>query len=209
MNEDLKNSFHDVMVILAILAILCGGLATSGCKTLDEKVFAKAEKWQKEFLSGQVETPTEPTTTNTQPTPPPAPISTDEAEKQEGFALTATIAHEIKLTYVNRSGIKVSGGATPNWKLSEDKECYGECHAYVKRDGQWLGGKFDHQRVKNELRPYQTHIYGRYNDKGEMVDPPYGKWKSLQPPKSGERGAFTVVSYDGKWRANAVFFDWP
>jgi len=129
------------------------------------------------------------------PTPVPDPDA-DQTETSHNFSLPYKITKKIELVSYSASGITVKGDDRSDWK--NDGTCDGESHIYVIRNGQWVGGKFDHQRVNNAIREFKNIFNG------------YGSWSSISPkPERGEDTAFVVVGYDKVERTNAVFFNWP
>ena len=131
--------------------------------------------------------------------PKPEPKPQDEATKTEmekGFSHPAKIVAEIDLHHINKSGIFFSASKR-GWKNDYEK-CDGEAHLFVFR-GSWQGGKFDKIRKSSTSRDWNN-----LND-----NPPYGVWKTLGIPKSGEKIALMVVSFDKKERTNAIFADYP
>jgi hypothetical protein len=117
-------------------------------------------------------------------------------EANHGFAHSAKVVAEIDLHHINKSGIYFSAQKR-KWKVVDG--CDGEVHLFVMRDGAWRGYKFDHIRPSSTSRDW----------KNLNPENPYGHWKQLGVPKSGEPIAMIAISYDHKERTNAIFAQYP
>jgi hypothetical protein len=120
----------------------------------------------------------------------------DDAESAHGFTHSAKVVAEIDLHHINKSGIYFSAQKR-KWKVVDG--CDGEVHLFVMRDGAWRGYKFDHIRPTSTSRDW----------KNLNPENPYGHWKQLGAPKSGEPIAMIAISYDHKERTNAIFAQYP
>lgn len=152
------------------------------------------QKWWQKFLGIFKKKVDDVVNPNPEPDPSTDPFAVEKAEeKKYAFTHSATITNRHKLISINASYIDVED-EIENWP--ENDGCNAEAHAYVLRNGAWVGGKYDHARPKQQRRVF-SNIYNGY-----------GKWKDIGKPIRGENVAFLYVSYDGKNRTNAVFAEW-
>ena len=140
----------------------------------------------KELLNKKQEKPDKPQEDN--------PVK-DDTESAHGFAHSAKIVAELSLNTITKNGIYFSAQKR-NWKVVDG--CDGEAHLFVMRDGAWRGYKFDHIRPSSTSRDW----------KNLNPENPYGNWKQLGVPKSGEQIAMIAISYDKTERTNAIFAEW-
>lgn len=130
-------------------------------------------------------------TTNTTTTS--SPIS---GEQSNNFTHPAKIVASLSFSSINKSGIYFSASKR-NWGVVDG--CDGEAHLYMIRNNKWVGGKFDHIRPSSTSRDWKN------------LNPsnPYGVFKKLGVPKSGEKIAVIAISYDHQERTNAIFAIYP
>jgi len=112
-------------------------------------------------------------------------------EQSEGFACSIPVTHQISLKSVTSSMVYFSN---PGLDWPEKGDCCGEARIAWKLNGQWTTPKkFDHIRRGTTSRDFKN-IEGGY--------------AGIVEPAVGTRTAMILVSYDGKRRTNAIFWDW-
>ena len=120
--------------------------------------------------------------------PPVVDVNAEEA--LQGFSDPAPITDRIELARITSGDIYYTG--VRNWGA---EKLTGECRLAVKRNGAWLGGKFDHVRNNTISRDFKNVRAG------------YGVFANIRPIK-GETVAFWLIKYDKSKRTNAIFARW-
>lgn len=185
MMRSMRCAAPDRRTVAACVTTVCVcTLLLHGCATLDEAL--------QELEIPDLTVPTTTTTTSTTTTTLPP----DQAEATLGFSHPAPIVANIEYVGISKSGIRFRAGKR-YWEVIDG--CDGEAWLFVKRGGKWQGAKFDHVRPSSTSRDFKN------------LNPadPYGKWKSLGVPQSGEPVAFMVINYKHNERSNAVFAGYP
>lgn len=131
--------------------------------------------------------------------PEPKLVREDDRVSDElvsGFIHPATITHSLALMGMYKDKVIFSCTPARRWHEGSESGCHGEVHLYVKRNGKWEGGKFDHIRNSTVDRDFNNI---RYKD--------YQIWKTLKPV-TGEPVAMILINYAQTERTNAVFGQW-
>jgi hypothetical protein len=172
------------LLFMAFASLMIGGCISAGCNKIKDL---------QDSIPDTLPSPLPTTTTTTIP-PVTPPASQDFDEASMGFTHPAEITHTIKFERINANNIWWSGENT-DWPIGSEPTCNGEAHAYVKRDGKWVGGKYDHVRPNTKQRDFKNIHNG------------YQIWATLKPIR-GEIVAFMSISYDKTKRTNAIFAKW-
>jgi hypothetical protein len=128
-------------------------------------------------------------------TDPPKPPEKQD-EDTHGFTHPAQIVASIFDGRWAKDGVYFSYVAR-NWTVDRE-DCDGEAWLGVRRNGQWLVGKFDKIRPKSTSRDWKN-IYD---------ERPYGKWIGYGIPRAGEEVCMFVVNFAHNQRTNAIFGVW-
>jgi len=113
-------------------------------------------------------------------------------ESDNNFSNSAEITHKLTLSKLTHDNVYFSSDKR-NWEVKGDLD--GEAHLFIWKDNKWQGGKYDHVRPSSTSRDFKN-VYGGY-----------GCFSKLQPI-IGDKVAFILISYNKKYRTNAVFSNW-
>ena len=152
------------------------------------KLLAKIDKWLE-----QKQEPTPNPIPTPQPEPQPDP---HKGETEHSFSNSIPITCSMDFIKASKSGVYFKCSKR-YWKVERD--CDGEFHMGVNRNGKWTTAKVDHIRPNSTSRDFKN------------LNPanPYGKWDSIGVPKSGEQVCAFAVNYSKSERTNAIFFAYP
>ncbi len=190
-------------ILVALFIIL---IRLCGCATIEQAAQALDEYWQK-IDAAQTNAPAQPP-----PEPPPAvePPQANPADEADfstfewrfgGFngknaALSAPRIAGLK--FGPRAMIFAWRECMESWGVP-NRDAGAVCAAFFQTaDGRWIGGKFDWISCPDRSSRDYKHLIG---------PEPYGGWSMAGFPNPC-KGAFVVVSRDGKKRSNVVVGEW-